>query len=264
MTGAEYLQASTQEGRTILDRMRADSNVEWKRWGDRDPFYGVASWPGRQRDGATPWTAEEFYALGQSDWEDFRRRWVTYGLTPGRCVEVGCGAGRMTLAMADDFAEVVGVDVSEGMLDVARQHIQRANVDFRLGDGLTLPVDSADAVFSTHVFQHLDSLALARANFAEVGRILVPGGTIMIHLPVYWPPRGVPGVGTAVALRQRFADGRAAIQRRRGRPLMRGLQYEWQWLLRELSALGFVDVELTAFPVRSNGDHHACLLARKG
>ena len=243
--------------------MRAASNVEWQQWGEDDPFYGVASWPGRQRDGVTPWTAEPFYALGQSDWEDFRRRWMSYGLTLGRCVEVGCGAGRMTLAMGNDFAEVIGVDVSEGMLRVARQHIQRPNVDFRLGDGLTLPVESADAVFSAHVFQHLESLALARANFAEAGRILVPGGTMMIHLPVYWPPRGIPGIGTAMALRQRFADVRATIRRRRGRPLMRGLQYPWQWLLRELSTLGFVDVELVAFPVQSNDEHHVCVLARK-
>ncbi len=75
----------------------------------------------------------------------------------------------MTRAMADDFAEVIGVDVSEGMLRVAREHVQRPNVDFRLGDGITFPVESADAVFSTHVFQHFESLPLARANFAEAG-----------------------------------------------------------------------------------------------
>jgi SAM-dependent methyltransferase len=241
----------------------AASNVDWERWGDDDPFYGVAAWPGHERGGATPWTAEAFYALGRSDWEDFRRRWVGYGLSLGRCVEIGCGAGRMTLPMADDFAEVIGVDVSDGMLGVAREHVRRSNVDLRLGDGITLPVDCADAVFSTHVFQHLESLTLAQANFAEAARVLVPGGTMMIHLPVYLPPTGLPGFGALLGLRKRVGDVRATIQRRRGRAVMRGLQYPWPWLLRELTALSFVDIELIAFPVRSNGAHHTCVLARK-
>ncbi len=244
---------------------KASSNAEWRRWGDDDPFYGVASWSGRQRGGANPWTAEDFYALGRSDWADFRDRWSRYGINFGRVVEIGCGAGRLTKAMASDFASVVGVDVSEGMLSVARSHTPEANVDLRLGDGVTLPVESAtaDGVFSTHVFQHLDSLELARANFDEVARVLKPRGTMMVHLPIVLPPDGLPGLRLAVRIRRRMGDLRATVQRRRGAPLMRGLQYPWDWLSRELSTLGFVDVELVMFAMRSNGGYHSCVLARK-
>jgi SAM-dependent methyltransferase len=244
---------------------RAPSNIEWRKWGRDDPFYGVASWPGRQRGGANPWTDEDFYALGQSDWADFRRRWVNYGVDFGSVVDVGCGAGRLTKYMAANFERVVGVDVSNDMLEVARSHISEPNVELRLGDGVALPVDTAtvDGAFSCHVFQHFDSLALARANFSEMARILKPGGTMMVHLPVVMPPAGIPGIRLALAARKKLGNLRAMVKRRRGAPLMRGLQYPWQWLVQELPAFGLVDVELVVFPTRSNGGYHACVLARR-
>ncbi len=169
----------------------------------------------------------------------------------------------MTRAMAADFGEVIGVDVSDGMLRVAREHIDRANVEMRLGDGITLPVDTTDAVFSTHVFQHFESLDVASANFAEIARILVPGGTMMIHMPVYWPPQGLPGIGLAMRIRKAVGNGRARLQRGRGQLLMRRLQYPWPWVRQELERLGFVDIELAAFTTRSNGDYQMCVLARR-
>jgi SAM-dependent methyltransferase len=241
------------------------SNTEWRRWGTDDPFYGVATWEGRDRGGPNPWTALDFYALGASDWADFRSRWVAYGNEFGRVVDVGCGAGRLTRAMAADFREVIGVDVSEGMLKVARLNTIESNVELRLGDGISVPVETStvDGAFSAHVFQHFDSLGLARANFSEIARILKPGGTMMVHLPVVLPPEGLPGVLPALAAKQKLGDVRAKLRRRRGTPFMRGLQYPWQWLLRELPALGLVEIELIVFATRSNGGYHPCILARR-
>jgi SAM-dependent methyltransferase len=244
---------------------RAPSNAEWHQWGRDDPFYGVAAWAGRQRGGSNPWTAPEFYALGQSMWPDFRRRWVAYGVDLGRVVDIGCGAGRLTRAMAADFESVIGVDVSDGMLEVARANISESNVDLRLGDGINLPVETstADAAFSAHVFQHLDSLALARANFSEIARILKPGATMMVHLPIVMPPTGIPGVLRLLAARNRLDNVRTRLKRWRRAPLMRLMQYPWPWLVRELPTLGLVDVELAVFLTPSSGIYHACILARR-
>lgn len=248
-----------------MKRIGAPSNIEWQRWGRDDPFYGVAAWPGRQRGGSNPWTAQGFYALGQSLWADFRKRWVAYGLDFGHVVDIGCGAGRLTKAMAADFERVIGVDVSDGMLDVARAQIVEPNVELKLGDGINLPIETStvDAAFSAHVFQHLDSLALAHANFSEITRVLKPGGTMMVHLPVVMPPTGVPGALRLLAARKRMDDVRARLRRRRGAPLMRWLQYPWPWLVRELPALGLADVELAVFVNAGNGIEHACVLARR-
>ena len=244
---------------------RAPSNIEWRRWGADDPFYGVATWKGRQRGGTNPWTAEDFYALGQSDWADFCRRWVNYGVEFGRVVDIGCGAGRLTKYMATDFASVIGVDISDDMLEVARTYIPEPNVDLRLGDGVTLPVETStvDGAFSAHVFQHFDSFAMARANFSEVARILKPGGTMMVHLPVVMPPAGLPGILLALAAKRKLGDVRAVLKRRRGVPFMRGLQFPLQWLVRELPNVGLVDVEIVVFATKSNGGTHPCVLARR-
>src|SRR5688500_10138510 len=87
------------------------SNIEWTAWAQEDPLYAVATCPGRNRAGGKPWSDEEFYALGKSDWEDFRGRWELYGLDRDSCVEIGCGAGRITRHMAEHFGVVHALDI---------------------------------------------------------------------------------------------------------------------------------------------------------
>lgn len=241
------------------------SNIEWRQWGKVDPFWAVAAWPDRQRSGNNPWTPEDFYDLGSKDWADFRAHWGSYGVARGLCVEIGCGAGRLTMHIAKDFEEVVGVDVSEGMLRVAREYVTAPNVILRLCDGVRIPVATAtaDGVFSCHVFQHFESLEVARANFAEVARVLRPGGSALIHLPMYWLPRGLPLAERVLALRKRLGDVHAKMQRRKGKLLMRGLSYPVDWLLRELPPLGFSEVAMEVFATSSNGSVHPCVLMRR-
>ena len=56
-----------------------------------------------------------------------------------------------------------------------------------LSDGSRAPVAdaSSDAVFSVQVFQHFESHADAIGVFADILRLLRPGGTLMIHLPLF-------------------------------------------------------------------------------
>src|SRR5437764_15041344 len=87
------------------------SNTEWKQWGREDPLWGVASWENKQKHAGSAWTDEEFYALGQSDWQDFIGQWDHYGVNRESCLEVGCGAGRITKQLVNSFATVYAVDV---------------------------------------------------------------------------------------------------------------------------------------------------------
>jgi SAM-dependent methyltransferase len=246
----------------------ASSNEEWRRWGGEDPFWGVATWAGRERGGEHPWTAEEFYALGLSDWQDFRKHLEAFGVPDHEsALEIGCGAGRLTKHVASDYARVIGVDVSKGMLETARRHIENNRIDFRLGNGLVLPAEDADVdvVLSTHVFQHFDSVTIARQNFAEIVRVLRPGGVMLVHAPMYlFPPsRLTPLFAAAHGTLRRLEDVRARARRRRGLPLMRRLDLSWEWLFEELPALGLTDVEVHVFRTRSNGSLHECILARR-
>jgi SAM-dependent methyltransferase len=244
----------------------APSNVEWKRWGDEDPFWGVVSWAGKERDGSNPWTPEDFYAVGKSDWAAYRSRLSNYGAHFGRAVEIGPGAGRFTKHMALDFDEVIGVDVSPGMIKTARTHLTERNIDLRLGDGLTLPVETgtADVAFSTDVFQHFETHEVARSNFREIARVLRPDGCMLIHLPTFeHPPNGIPGTEFVLAARQKLLGVRANIRRKRKLPVMRMLQYSWSWLLTELPPLGFSEIEITIFQTRSGGRHNYVMARRR-
>ena len=245
------------------------SNTEWKKWGKDDPLYGVASWTSKQKGGAAPWTENEFYALGESDWRDFLGQWQHYGVDNHDCLEIGCGAGRITKQLAAFFDHVYAVDVSEDMIARAKKAVLGGNVEFSLIDGLHLPQsnDSVRSIFSTHVLQHLDSEEIGLSYFREFLRVLQPGGTFMVHLPLYEFPHRTGGLG--LLMRSQFAaitslgNIKAAIKRSMGLKIMRGTRYSIQSLSVFLSDLGFKNVEVRIFSVKSNGDLHPFLFATK-
>jgi SAM-dependent methyltransferase len=105
----------------------------------------------------------------------------------GVCVEVGCGPGRMTGALAARFDHVVAVDVSPEMLARATEAVTAANVDFRQVSGERLDGigdASADVAVCYLVLQHLPSRRLAQAYVREIGRVLTPGGEAFVQLPM--------------------------------------------------------------------------------
>jgi len=250
---------------------RVASNLEWKKWGQVDPLYGVSVAKGKETGGRWPWTDAEFYTLGKRNWEQVLEHWVKYGLDPESCVEIGCGAGRLTMCLANTFRTVHALDPSEGMIGYARERISASHVTFHVTDGVRIPLpdSSVTAVFSTHVFQHFDHLGHAAAYFAEISRVLQPGGTLMIHLPIHrWPV--MPFVFEVIyRSRKTLGDIVARVRRwllRLGmvRPFMRWLSYSVDYLLEELPRVGMTDVEVWIFsPLRDNRDPHPFVLARK-
>ena len=246
--------------RTVMSTKKVASNLEWQAWGKHDPLYGVATWPGKEKDGSSPWTADEFYEVGQRDWDRFHARWREYGLSYSACAEIGCGAGRVTRQLARDFQAVHALDVSQDMLAYARKHVVDERVQFHLTDGASLPIENGavSAIFSCHVFQHFHSLDVARENFRQIYRVLDAGGTIMIHLPVHTWPRPVQVHKFLHSTYKAFALTKLALNRlllRAGlfRPVMRTLSYPVDWLFRELQQIGFQRVELVLIPLGSAG-----------
>lgn len=245
------------------------SNAEWKQWGKDDPLFGVAAWAGKEKGGASPWTEEEFYALGESDWRDFLSHWKHYGVSKQSCLEIGCGAGRITKALAAYFDHVYAVDVSPDMISCAQKAIKSGNVEFSLIDGLHLPQadGSVSAIFTTIVLQHLDNKEIGFTYFREFYRVLGASGTIMVGLPLYQFPvdTGVVGVlmTCGYALRRALSNMRAGINRRLGVKTMRGTQYPIKPLRLFLASLGFKKIEFRFFPVTSNGVHDTFVFATK-
>lgn len=243
------------------------SNIEWISWGKKDPLFSVASWPGREKDGTNPWTDADFYALGKSDVNDFISSWNSFGYDKAHCVEIGCGAGRLTMYLAEAFDSVTALDVSEDQLKYAQSHIDRSNIHYFKVNGTDIPLEanSVTAVFSAQVFQHFDSEKDAAEVFKEIHRVLKPGGTIMIHLPLHYLPKYpvAPFLTGIIYFWKKLGTLRANINRKAGKLIMRGLSYDRKHLVRLLQELGFSKMEFRSFQVTSNQDWHDFILAKK-
>jgi ubiquinone/menaquinone biosynthesis C-methylase UbiE len=246
------------------------SDLEWKEWGLLDPLYAVATWNGRSKKGKHPWTNEEFYSIGEMDWKDFRNHWNNYGVHFNDCLEIGCGAGRLTKQLAQSFATVTALDVSTGMINYAKEHIKDKNVTFVLSDGshLSYPNNSFDAVFSTHVFQHFNSHKDVSMILQEIFRIMKSGGTVMIHLPIYnWPnyPRLYNVTQSVISLLQNsiVSMKRVAIKLGLWLPVMKLLHFDMEWIDKRMKEIGFQDIEYRYFRVKSNGSMHPFMFAAK-
>jgi SAM-dependent methyltransferase len=105
----------------------------------------------------------------------------------GTCIEVGCGPGRMTAALAERFDRVLALDVSPAMLEQARAAVPDERVEFRAVSGERLDgVDdaSADVLVCYLVLQHLPTRDAVLAYLSEFARVLTPDGEAFVQLPV--------------------------------------------------------------------------------
>ena len=121
--------------------------------------------------------------LGQ---ENKLNRWVAKQLKPEpghRILDVGCGTGLMTYEIADlhPDCEVVGIDASKPMLQVAQDKRTLSNCSYRQAVAEDLPFESEsyDIVTSALFFHHVNRELKIRA-LEEIHRILKPGGTLLI------------------------------------------------------------------------------------
>jgi SAM-dependent methyltransferase len=226
----------------------------WDRRAEEDAFFAVDS----RLEFGNP-DLERFWAGGE---EDFDRLLECVGVSlasADEVVEIGCGVGRLTRVIAVRAASVRALDVSDRMLELAREHNPGlANVDWILGDGESLEgVDSgsADAVVSHVVFQHIPDPAITLGYVREIGRVLRPGGWAAFQIsndPSVHRPSGAA------------ARARVVLQRLRGRspwhenPHWRGSYIE----LPDLRAAA-ADGSMTVERVAGEGTQYCIVLTRR-
>lgn len=97
--------------------------------------------------------------------------------------DLGCGPGHVAAWAAARGVTAVGIDLSDGMIDVARTN--HPAVEFRQGDLLSLPAIEGEfgAAVAFYSVIHLDPAELPGA-FAEMHRVLVPGGRLLLAVHV--------------------------------------------------------------------------------
>jgi len=102
------------------------------------------------------------------------------------CLEFGCGNGRMTESLAENFSKVYAVDISKEMIKLAQKRLKGIeNINYLVEDkGKSIGLDdkSIDFIFSYIVLQHLPSKKMVKDVLNEFYRILKNDGLAKIQI----------------------------------------------------------------------------------
>jgi SAM-dependent methyltransferase len=165
------------------------TDKEWKKWGEKDPYFGVVSHP-QFRSRSIAQNRDDFFRSGEEFIAEVLSQADRYfGGTRQHesALDFGCGVARLTIPLARRFKHVDGVDVSAFMLDEARKNCKTFAVDnaeFHLTDGKN---DYAhwprryDFVNSYIVLQHIP-LRRGYAIIDSLLGLLADAGIAMLHV----------------------------------------------------------------------------------
>ncbi len=106
----------------------------------------------------------------------------------GRVADVGCGPGRVTAHLASLGLSVFGLDLSEGMLAIARRENPGLRFDQGAMQRLDLPDGALDGVVSYYSTIHTPPHELP-AVYTEFRRVLSPGGHLLLAFQCGDEPR---------------------------------------------------------------------------
>lgn len=169
-----------------IDELQAD----WERLGKRDPLWAVLTDPAKA---GGRWTPEEFLASGEAEVDTVLDYVARMGHRPrGRALDFGCGAGRLTQALARRMGAADGVDIAAAMLAAAQRLDPPSGVTFHhntSGDLRLFGDNTFDFVYSNLVLQHMPS-NLAVSYMREFVRVAKPAGVIVFQIPAAYrkPP----------------------------------------------------------------------------
>lgn len=100
--------------------------------------------------------------------------------TKVKILDVGCGGGFLSNALAESGFEVLGLDASAESLKVAKAHDHTKSIEYILGDAYSLPFadKSLDVVTAMDFLEHVED---PEKVVKEISRVLKPNGLFIFH-----------------------------------------------------------------------------------
>jgi SAM-dependent methyltransferase len=146
-----------------------------------------------------------------------------HGIREGLVVDLGCGSGRWAAELNRAGYDVLGVDQSRAMIQLARSIAPRSQ--FRIGSLLEIDVPPCDAITSigeclNYTFDQRNSAGAIKRLFRRVYRALRPGGVFIFDIaepsrvPKMPERKWIQGPGWAILVQIEGDRERAVLQRR--------------------------------------------------
>jgi 2-polyprenyl-3-methyl-5-hydroxy-6-metoxy-1,4-benzoquinol methylase len=154
-------------------------------------------------------------------------------LKPGMTIlELGCGTGHFTRELAPSGADIIAIDVSPELLEIAKANYSAPNVRYEIQNAYALTYSDAtfDSVVGSSILHHLEIEEAMR----EIYRVLKPGGTIYFTEPNMLNPQ--------IAIQKNVPS----IKRRLGDSPDETAFFRWS-LRRLLEQTGYGDIQIDTF-----------------
>ena len=170
----------------------SDTRRAWEELGRQDPLWAIATIPAMK---GNRWDVQAFFDTGARQIAELYQRLDQLGIDVGneRCLDFGCGVGRVTQALCDYFSHCDGVDIAEPMIAQAvswNRHPDRCSYHLNTAEDLSLfPSSTFDLVYTVAVLQHMPP-RYAESYIREFVRVLKPGGIAVFDVPGSFTPVG--------------------------------------------------------------------------
>ena len=157
----------------------------WEALAKKDPLWAILAYGDKRRN---RWDVDEFFATGVWEIANATTAVTSLGLPIDRrkALDFGCGAGRLTQALADRFDEVWGIDIAPSMIELAtryNRHPETCHYRVNTRPDLQIFEDATFGfIYSNIVLQHVEPRYQER-YLDEFIRVLAPGGALVFQLP---------------------------------------------------------------------------------
>ncbi|MGH8500413.1 MAG: class I SAM-dependent methyltransferase, partial [Methylococcales bacterium] len=162
----------------------SSTDEQWEKWGSQNPYRGVL---GLDTSSLDETSKSVFFNSGRDHIRYVLSLIEMHFGSPcprGSALDFGCGVGRLLPSLGEYFSRVIGVDVSQSMLSVARQNTEGLqNIGLAHGLDAVDGREGFDLVHSYIVMQHIRP-----AQGMEILERLIshvrPDGFLAVHLTI--------------------------------------------------------------------------------
>ena len=173
-----------------------DLRKNWEEFGETDPLWSILTNPAKKNN---KWNEEEFFKTGNRAINHLLQQTKNKLKIPfsnRKALDFGCGVGRCTLALANHFDQVTGIDIADSMIHLATHYnsfpdrvnyLQTSDPNLAL-----LASESYSFIYSNITLQHIHP-KYSKVYLKNFIRLLERDGILFFQLPSA-PPASFAGM----------------------------------------------------------------------